>query len=153
RGYSAADRTQLRVGRFRSMTTGKAATPAECPFRDLARINLHVSEDVQTANFDDPFVTCAADARNDDNLVLAQLVALFAGGHTPPVDRLAGARPEAAFGYAQAAMQHIYHAVLIEDLLPRLLHPGVWLAASKRSASDEHWLWCGGSMPLEFTHG
>src|SRR5689334_18983122 len=54
-GYATADRTHLRTGRFRSATTGMMAQSEECPFRDLARINLDAMEHVQPANFDDPF--------------------------------------------------------------------------------------------------
>jgi hypothetical protein len=154
-GYSAADRTMLRLGRYQSMATGKAATAAECPFRDLARINLYLAsgQGVQTANFDDPLVTCIADSRNDDNLVLAQLVALFANVHDAIAGRLAGARPEAVFGYAQVAMQRIYHAIVLQDLLPKLLHPSVLASLRGRAAGDQHWLWRTDKMPLEFTHG
>ena len=153
-GYSPADRTLFRLGRYKSMTTGQAATAAECPFRDLARINLNVAPDqLEPANFDDPYVTCIADPRNDDNLVLTQLVALFANVHNAIAGRLEGQRPEAVFGYAQVAMQRIYHAIVSQDLLPRILHPGVLAALSGRAADDQRWLWRTDRTPLEFTHG
>ena len=81
--------------------------------------------EVVPANFDNAYVTCAADARNDDNFIVAQLTALFANVH----NAIAGQRrrereqPEAVFGYAQIAMQRIYHAIVVQDLLPKLLHP------------------------------
>jgi hypothetical protein len=153
RGNSTADRTLLRVGRFLSMKTGKAPRPDECPFRDLARINLWASDQVQAANFDDPFITCVADTRNDDNLVLAQLVALFASVHNLLAGRLDCARPEAVFGYAQVATRRLYHAIVERDLLPRLLHPAIMAALTGRSADDGRWLWQGPAVPLEFTHG
>ncbi len=176
-GYTTADRTHLRIGRFRSATTGMMAQSEECPFRDLARINLDAldylrgSDDlkacgslercrnldaakhVQPANFDDPFVTCVADPRSDDNLVLAQLVVLFARAHEAIVAQLTGARPEAMFGYAQLAMQRLYHAIIEHDLLPRLLHPDILASLRDRSANDECWLWRTEGAPLEFTHG
>jgi hypothetical protein len=152
-GYSTADRTRLRIGRFRSDKTGMAAPAEECPFRDLARVNLEATDQVRVANFDDPFVTCVADPRNDDNLVLAQLVALFANAHEAIANRLTGARPEAVFGYAQLAMQRLYHAIIEHDLLPRLLHPEVLASLRDRSADDECWLWRTDGTPLEFTHG
>jgi hypothetical protein len=152
-GYTTGDRTHLRMGRFRSQKTGTPAPATACNFRDLARINLETNDQVQAANFDDPFVTCAADPRNDDNLVLAQLVCLFATAHETIVGRLGDARPEAAFGYAQLAMQRLYHSVIEQDLLPRLLHPDVLTSLRDRSASDECWLWRTEGTPLEFTHG
>lgn len=154
-GNSAGDRTRLRVGRFPSMKTGRAADMGQCSFRDLARINLWPPREmaVQTANFDEAFVTCIADSRNDDNLILAQLVVLFANLHNAIASRLTNARPEAVFGYSQVTMQHIYHAVIERDLMPRLLHPDVMAALRGRSAGDERWLWRTDSVPREFTHG
>ena len=153
-GHSPGDRTMLRLGRYQSMETGKAATAAECPFRDLARINLEPnSNEVLPANFDDTYVTCAADVRNDDNIVLAQLAALFASVHGAIAEQLAGQQPEAVFGYAQVAMQRIYHAIVLQDLLPKILHRPVLEALVGRAADDRHWLWQTDKMPLEFTHG
>ena len=160
-GQSSADRTMLRLGRYQSMTTGKAATAAECPFRDLARINRDpvtaAPDELQPMNFDEQDVTCVADARNDDNIVLAQLVALFANVHGAIAGQLQaarpGARPEAVFGYAQVAMQRIYHAIISQDLLKKILHPEVRKALRGRAADDPRWLWQTDQMPLEFTHG
>src|SRR5262249_18478567 len=92
-GHTAGDRTQLRGGSVQSKATGLAAAANQCPVRDLARINLDNGAGVQAANFEYASVTCAADTRNDDNLVLAQLVALFATLHNALADRLVGARP------------------------------------------------------------
>jgi hypothetical protein len=156
-GYSAADRTTLRVGRYQSANTGQAATDAQCPFRDLARINAYTEPgNLLPANFDYAYVTCTADARNDDNLVLAQLTALFANVHGAIAQRVRATRPEAIFGYAQVAVQRIYHAVVAHDLLPKLLHPRMdetLESLRDPGASDRRWLWQSNRMPLEFTHG
>ncbi len=106
------------------------------------------------ANFADPYITCVADPRNDDNLVLAQLVALFACVHNAIASQLSGLAPEAVFGYAQAALQCIYHSIIEQDLLPRLLHPAVSGALCERWDNDDDcWLWRTDAVPLEFTHG
>ena len=160
-GQNSADRTVLRLGRYHSMTTGKAATAAECPFRDFARINRDpvtaAPDELQPMNFDLQDVTCIANSRNDDNIVLAQLVALFANVHGAIARQLQvarpGARPEAVFGYAQVAMQRIYHAIIAQDLLKKILHPEVLEALRGRAADDPRWLWQTDQMPLEFTHG
>lgn len=141
------DRAFLRVGRFKGTTA-----PVGYPAHDLARFNYGGSN-VEIANFAEPYITCAADPRNDDNLILAQLVALFASVHNSITRRLSGSRPEAMFGYAQAAMQGIYHSIIQHDLLPRLLHPDVSGALRERSADDGDWLWRTDAVPLEFTHG
>jgi len=78
--------------------------------------------------------------------VLAQLVALFATLHNALASKLKDRRPEAVFGYAQVAMQTIYHAIIVHDLLPRLLHPDM-------QKLSERPLWHGQGMPVEFTHG
>lgn len=156
-GYSAADRTKLRVGRYQSTETGLAATKADCPFRDLARINARTADGaVVPANFDNAYITCAADARNDDNFIVAQLTALFANVHNAIADKLtAEKRPEAVFGYAQIALQRIYHAIVVHDLLPKLLHPETKALKFLRDPKpgDRHWLWQNDRIPLEFTHG
>ncbi|MBY0321984.1 MAG: hypothetical protein K2X72_24880 [Reyranella sp.] len=156
--YQSGDSSLLLLGRYKSQVTGIAATAAERPFRDLGRINPVESADgLVPANFDHPHVTCVADDRNDDNIILAQLVALFANVHDAIAKKLRKtqpeASPEAVFGYAQVAMQRIYHAIIGRDLLPKLLHPQVWATLVDRAADDPRWLWRTGRMPLEFTHG
>jgi hypothetical protein len=49
-------------------------------------------------------------------------------------------------------MQTIYHAIIAQDLLPRLLHPSM-RALSDRPAGDRRWLWRSHGIPMEFTHG
>jgi hypothetical protein len=156
--YQMGNRSLLRLGRYRSQTTGAAATAAECPFRDLGRVNpVKGCDGLVPANFDDLYVTCVADARNDDNIILAQLVALFANVHDAIAEELhetlPAAPPEAVFGYTQVAMQRIYHAIIERDLLPTILHRQVWEDLVDRAADDPRWLWRTDRMPLEFTHG
>jgi hypothetical protein len=156
-GYSAADRTKLRVGRHQSTSTGLAADKTDCPFRDLARINARTEDGaVVPANFDNAYVTCAADARNDDNFIVAQLTALFANVHNAIAENVKkGEQPEAVFGYAQIAMQRIYHAIVVHDLLPKLLHPETKALEFLRDPKPggRRWLWQNDQIPLEFTHG
>lgn len=146
-GNATGDRALLRVGRF-----DEATDTGGYPAHDLARFN-YGGDLVEIANFAEPYITCAADPRNDDNLVLAQLVALFASVHNSIARQLSASRPEAVFGYAQAAMQSIYHSIIQNDLLPRLLHPGVSKVMRERAADDQYWLWRTDAVPLEFTHG
>ena len=95
----------------------------------------------------------AADPRNDDNPMLAQLAVLFSLAHNIVADSVQPFRPEARFAYARAIMLAIYHSIIRCDLLPRLLHPAVWRAMNERNASDEQWLWREPGLPLEFSHG
>ena len=85
--------------------------------------------------------------------MLAQVAALFANVHGAIAEQLKGQRSEAVFGYAQVAMQRIYHAIVMQDLLPTILHPQVMAALAGRTADDQRWLWKNDKMPLEFTHG
>ena len=59
------------------------------------------------------------------------------------------------FGYAQVALQRIYHAIVAHDLLPKLLHPKTKALKFLRDPKpgDRRWLWQNDRMPLEFTHG
>ncbi len=68
-----------------------------------------------------------ADARSDDNAVIAQLTALFSHAHNAIVDRIAGHHgqesPTELFRLARLAMQDLWRGVLAHDYLSRILHP------------------------------
>jgi hypothetical protein len=65
------------------------------------------------------------DPRNDENLIVCQLHALFARFHNAVVERLAAASPQprgaALLEAARRAVRHRYQAVVLHDLLPKLL--------------------------------
>lgn len=164
-------RTKLRLGRMR----WKENEPASgCPFRDIARAQ---AENVTGIDRSIAGVRAAltealvADPRNDDHAVMSQLTALFALLHNGIVDIIrrqeGNAGPNARFGAAykrflcaRGALTAIYHNIIRNDLMRRVIHPAV------------HASYCGSTprlidradpaggvaigdweMPLEFSHG
>jgi hypothetical protein len=149
----ATARTRFQLGRFTGLSGGG------CPYRDLMRIPSPQA-DPFPSNSVPPAEVLVADPRNDDNAILAQLAMLFMSLHNAAVDRmerLAGAqghlppaRAGAVFAAARLAVVRSYHAIVRNDLLPRILHPHV-RAACERSRGQT--LWQGGAIPLEFSAG
>jgi hypothetical protein len=155
--YAASDRTKLRVGRYAPALGGTNEGSGACPYRDLARINplaWTTPGALRPANFDYAHVTCVADARNDDNLILMQLVSLFCGVHNAIASAQAGSvASEAVLGFAQCLMRLIYYNIIEKDLLPRILNESVAKDIVSRDSHDRRWLWTGNGVPLEFSHG
>lgn len=156
-GHVADDRYLLRLGRMQPNPSMPAAQ-GQCPFRDLARVNVIAglpagSDPRDSVNLPYANQTLTADPRNDDGIILAQLTVLFSIAHNVIARAVASDEPEAKFAHARAALRHIYYRVIADDLLPRLLHPEVRKQIAQRPADDPAWLWHGGDIPLEFSHG
>lgn len=140
----------LRLGRVADAAVlGLVGGP--CPLRDLAR-SQHAAgpgagATVAAANV---FV---ADARNDDSVILSQVVVLFSILHNAIIDKLPGLAPEERYVHARAAMLQMYLKIIRQDLLRRLLHDAVYGVLESRSLSSTEWLWSGGKIPLELSHG
>ena len=164
-------RTKLRLGRMR----WKENEPATgCPFRDIARAQ---AENVTGIDRSIAGVRVAltealvADPRNDDHAVMSQLTALFAQLHNGLVDiirrREGHAIPNARFGAAykrflcaRGALTAIYHNIIRNDLMQRVLHPAVHASYCRPAphfidrpdpagnAAVGDW-----EIPLEFSHG
>jgi hypothetical protein len=137
----------LPLGPVRFETVGAGS----CPMRDLAR-----TSDGQPR---------IADARNDNNALVAQMLTLFAQAHNALVVHLAGKRPAGPHGRnsrpdqservrlfvaAQSVLITIYRQIVRDDLLPRLLHPEVHhaLTAGAAPAQVGH----DGRVPVTFVH-
>ena len=164
-------RTKLRLGRMR----WKESEPASgCPFRDIARAQ---AENVTGIDRSIAGVRAAltealvADPRNDDHAVMSQLTALFALLHNGIVDIIRrkedNAGPNARFGAAykrflcaRGALTAIYHNIIRNDLMKRVIHPAVHAsycgpapqlidrADPSRGTAVGEW-----EIPLEFSHG
>jgi hypothetical protein len=164
-------RTKLRLGRMR----WKENEPASgCPFRDIARAQ---AENVTGIDRSIAGVRVAltealvADPRNDDHAVMSQLTALFALLHNGIVDIIRrqedNAGPNARFGAAykrflcaRGALTAIYHNIIRNDLMKRVIHPAIHArycgpnpqlvdrADPARGAVIGDW-----EIPLEFSHG
>jgi hypothetical protein len=164
-------RTKLRLGRMR----WKEKEPATgCPFRDIARTR---AENLTGIDRSIAGVRVAltealvADPRNDDHAVMSQLTALFALLHNALVDvirrREDSTGPNERFGAAykrflcaRGALTAIYHNILRNDLMRRVIHPAIY---SGYSGPTPHFIDCPESadglaigdweIPFEFSHG
>lgn len=151
---SRADRVRLRVGRAAEHQQGPAAKIAR--ERDLPRTACPHLSGYSGKGTPDVLV---ADPRNDDNLILAQLAALFHLLHNKVHEDI-GELPAAAglteserFLEARKVVTLIYRRILFKDLLPRLLNTTVFACYDfdnpacgliDRSGDDR--------IPLEFSH-
>jgi hypothetical protein len=164
-------RTKLRLGRMR----WKENEPASgCPFRDIARTP---AENVTGIDRSIAGVRVAltealvADPRNDDHAVMSQLTALLALLHNGLIDIIrrheGNSGPNGKFGAAykrflcaREALITIYHNVLRQDLMRRVIHPAVYAVYHGPSAdfidrphSAQRFPTGGWEIPLEFSHG
>ena len=159
-------RTKLQLGRmrwkFEPARTG-------CPFRDIARVK---AENVTGIDRSIPGVRTAlaqalvGDPRNDDHAIISQLTAMFAMLHNALIDLIRRREPaspgSARFGAAfrrfqcaREALTAIYHDVLREDAMRRVLHPAIHAAYAGADAGfmdqpDPSGEW---KIPFEFSHG
>lgn len=95
---------------------------------------------------------CAADLRNDENPVVAQIAGAFMRLHNVALRRLDGYADAAErFEAARAVTRASYRRILREDLLPRLLRADV-LAALRAGPRLDAPAAETDDMPVEFTH-
>ena len=90
------------------------------PKRDIGRL-------METINGRLRCTPLIADARNDDNAVVAQITALFIQVHNAAADRLpANWRSEERYSGARLAVTAAYRAIIRNDLLGRILEPATY---------------------------
>jgi hypothetical protein len=143
---------------------------AGCPFRDIAR---SAAENVTGIDRSISGMRLAltealiADPRNDDHAIISQLTALFATLHNGLIDIIrrrersdpAHQRFGAAykrFLCARDALTSIYHHIIRNDVMRKVIHPAVYAVYSGSSpsfmddstASGADW-----KIPFEFSHG
>jgi hypothetical protein len=160
-------RTKLRLGRMRWK---EAKGNAGCPFRDIAR---SAAENVTGIDRSISGMRMAltealiADPRNDDHAIISQLTALFATLHNGLIDIIrrrersdpAHQRFGAAykrFLCARDGLTSIYHHIIRNDVMRKVIHPAIYAAYSGSSPRfmDEiittraDW-----KIPFEFSHG
>lgn len=117
--------------------------PAGSPARDIGRAIVSAPASRPPSAYDlfvptasggvDFGVPVIADPRNDDQPLIAQLTALFKIAHNLALDILDKAAPpktpaaaQANFDTARLALTTLFRQVLRDDLLKRLLDPGVY---------------------------
>jgi hypothetical protein len=162
-------RTKLRLGRMRWKSANGDASRAniKCPFRDVARTHVEDLTGIDRGKGGRAALTEAllADPRNDDHAIIAQLTALFALLHNALVDLARRGEPVShandrfgaaykRFLCARDALTTIYHHIIRDDVMRRVLHPKIHAAYAgdnprfidQPPAGD----W---QIPLEFSHG
>jgi hypothetical protein len=149
-GYMVDYRTQLRLGKVADASSLGPTVPG-CPYRDLARLTEYGAS--PPSNVGNPSQVYVADERSDDNTLLSQIVVLFSIMHNAIATKLAPLGAQASFSHASTAVLTMYHAIIRHDLMQKLLLDDVYRILKDRSADSEDWLWDGGGVPMEFTHG
>lgn len=123
----ASKQAALRTGFVRESSGHQRVPPA----RDLPRASFNSKGEYDSKSRLDTVLI--PDSRNDDNPLVAQMTVLFHGvynyfitqlsvngGNTPQLDA------DAIEETAQYLLQRIYRRIVREDLLRRILHPGIY---------------------------
>lgn len=118
---------------------GVGKTDGQPPRRDIGRLR----ESTSASTVGRPLI---ADARNDNNAVLSQLVALFSMVHNAAADLSARQAPNAPsfvhYKRARLATTAAYRSIIRNDLLSRLLDPEIYRHYN-RSADPQRFLTAG----------
>ena len=146
-GMMPDSRTHLRLGEI--FDAGPATGP--CPYRDTARVKI--GKNPPPGEPDDASQAYVADVRNDVSTIVSQIVVLFSIVHNAIAAKLATLGAQARFAHTSAAMLSMYHAIIRQDLMKRLLDGRVYDTLNARCAASKDWLWRGEGIPLEFSHG
>lgn len=152
-------RCELALGRMRPAPAPGLENAPPGAFRDLPRA---APLDAEGENASSPRLVDVriADARNDDNALVAQVTTMFHIAHNTLVrtinehGRMRRGGPVAAqesFEIAQAALTLVYRNIIRKDVLRRILHPRVrelYVDRGLRLVDDP-----GEAIAIEFTHG
>lgn len=95
--------------------------------RDLPRIDAG-GRFISACGRTTPYRPLVADARNDDNLILSQLLVTLMRIHNRLVDvqLAAGVDPRKVFWRAKRFLTNAYRRVTIHDYMARILHKDIW---------------------------
>lgn len=160
--WGAVRRTHFRLEPPRPPAQRPANTRM-CPFRDIARLTPGpYAPDADPLNSDLPSEPCIADLRNDSSAMLSQLVVLFHQLHNTLFDCLAekaskpeatseGAWAETLFNCTRDIVVTLYRRIILQDVLPRILHPQI----AEAYAGRQDLLPCDPMrvIPMEFSLG
>ncbi|ADV11740.1 peroxidase family protein [Mesorhizobium ciceri] len=125
--------------------------------RDLPRIDFS-GKFISVEGRRSPYRPLVADPRNDDNLVLSQLLCTLMGIHNRIVDLLLGIGTDPAEAYKRARiyLTSVYRTVIINDYLRKVLAPEIWdhfFASDDFLGAGVSALETFNALPLEFTFG
>lgn len=143
------------------MPDGSPVEAASCPGWDVPRIDLGGGF-ISARGRQTSYRPLIADARNDDNLMLSQLLATLMCTHNRLVDVQFGngvRNATLAYDKARTFLTSAYRRAVIHDYLRRVLHPGIW-ALFFSETGDSRGPHVDGlrrrglsSLPVEFTFG
>ncbi len=166
-GRPRNQRHELRLGRVPASEagpTGPRPVPIDDhPARDIGRVSCPHLSDNPGKGVPDALI---ADPRNDDHLLISQLLALFHALHNIVSAKLAAGdggsvtlfddfRTYRRFLEARKIVAIVWRKVIVNDLLKRLLEPGVhayYASAQTRYPADFLDKSDDGRVPVEFSH-
>ena len=166
-GRPRNQRHELRLGRnpkSEAGLTGPRPVPMDDrPARDIGRVSCPHLSDRPGEGVPDALI---ADPRNDDHLLISQLLALFHALHNIVSAKLAAGdggsatpnddfRTYRRFLEARKIVAIVWRKVIVNDLLKRLLEPGVhayYASAQTRYPTDFIDKTDDGRVPVEFSH-
>lgn len=126
--------------------------------RDLPRIDMS-GRFITVEGRRSPYRPLVADPRNDDNLVLSQLLCTLMCIHNRIVDLLlakATADPGEAYRRARLYLTSVYRTVVVNDYMRRILAPEIWayfFDGEDFRGRGVSTLSTFSALPLEFTFG
>ncbi|WP_322419535.1 peroxidase family protein [Mesorhizobium huakuii] len=126
--------------------------------RDLPRIDMS-GKFISVEGRRSPYRPLVADPRNDDNLVLSQLLCTLMCIHNRIVDLLLGggtSDPAEAYRRARVYLTSVYRTVIINDYLRKVLASDIWdhfFASDDFQGTGVSALETFNALPLEFTFG
>ena len=150
-------RRYLKLGGTRPMST--QCNHLVRPVRDIPRSSFDSPKPSGPRRTLDVLI---ADPRNDDNLIISQMTALFHAFYNAVVERME--KPDIStilrkkklledVGiYARAVTAHVYRKIIENDLLARILDEKVYDAYKSNSIDFLDEPPVHGSLPLEFSH-
>lgn len=126
--------------------------------RDLPRIDMS-GKFIDVEGRRSPYRPLVADPRNDDNLVLSQLLCTLMRIHNRIVDLLLASTtsdPAEAYRSARVYLTSVYRTVIVNDYMKRIMAPDIWgyfFAGEDFRGPGVATLRPFNALPLEFTFG
>ena len=119
---SSTPRSRLRLGRVNTARQRGQYVPGSAD--DIPRASFQLFSDRRAGPTQ--FEPLVGDGRNADNLIVSQLVVLFAKFHNKIADRLENAGEQQIFDTARGIVVESYRRIVLEDFAPRVLDDRIW---------------------------
>ncbi len=154
-GFADLDRVPRRYLRTAPLAGRRPQGAMFCPFSDIARGSQPVADGGSNCD------AMLADARNDAHAIMSQMAVLWHTFHNIVVARISeqigsASRIEMAYrrlALAKAVVTLIFRRIVRDDLLARIVHPGVAALYGQGSGWNGALVNTFTGVPLEFTRG